>query len=669
VGCVNSDPQSVGPPARRAACGRVLAAVIILVIAVAAAAGPALSAQSGGGWDVSFPQCVGSGVVALPASPVIGVVGVNFGHPFSTNPCLASQIGWAGPATQIYMNTDDPGPGTRFWPARTTPHTRTGPRRCIAVRRSTATAACAYDYGWKAARDAYVRVGAALRALGAPSAPQVPAAANAVRWWLDVEAANAWSHSAARNTASIAGSLAYLRSVHVTSVGIYANRNDSHTLFVPNSTTFPAGTLSWLATGSQTQTGGLMLCTYPGFTGSGYTSMVQFWPSSLDADAQCAGYVVGGATEIAGVPATGVHVTLVQPAPAATTITVASSASTGQFAATAAGPWTRTVTMPIAAGAVTGPAFAYRDTHTGTSTLSATAAGVAGQIARYSTVAAGPLVHLGIAPASTSATVGAGVPLTVTGSDAFGNRAALPRGPVWSVSPAIAGSVTNGPVGRAVFHPAAAVPALVTATLGGVSAHASVAIAPPAGTDPGTISGPAVVAAGAASGALAVRQWTPAGVQPVTWTVSAPAGAEVATGPSGPWQSAVTVTVAPGEILSDTFVVRDTTAGAVGLTATSSAQVIHRTIRVAAATPVVLSVQPSSTRLPLHAGETLVAVGHDRFGNSAAVSVRWSATPRGRVSLSHPAGPNVRIVAQRHGPVVVTATVGRLTASARVRVR
>jgi hypothetical protein len=245
VRCVIRIPDLV----RRGVARRVWVAAVAVACACAAVV-PGWAAASGGGWDVSFPQCSGSGIVGLPADPAIGIVGVNDGRPFTTNPCLSAQAAWAGTALHAYINTDDPGPRSRQWPAVTTAKTHTGPKRCIAIRRSRATTACAYDYGWKAARDAYARMSSVLQRLAAQGpVGHVATSASALRWWLDVESANRWSGSVAMNTASIAGSLGYLRAAKVASVGIYANRYDSHTLFTTNSGTFPAGTLSWLATG------------------------------------------------------------------------------------------------------------------------------------------------------------------------------------------------------------------------------------------------------------------------------------------------------------------------------------------------------------------------------------------------------------------------------------
>jgi hypothetical protein len=41
-------------------------------------------------------------------------------------------------------------------------------------------------------------------------------------WWLDVESANSWSSDVNTNSADLQGSIAYLRSVNVAVIGLYA---------------------------------------------------------------------------------------------------------------------------------------------------------------------------------------------------------------------------------------------------------------------------------------------------------------------------------------------------------------------------------------------------------------------------------------------------------------
>ncbi len=661
---VKRNPQS----ARRGPARRVrIAAIVVAGLGVAAA--PGWAAPSGGGWDVSFPQCAGTGTVSLPAAPAIGVVGVNDGRPFTTNPCLTAQAAWAGSALHAYMNTDDPGPRSRQWPAVTTAKTHTGPKRCVAIRRSRATTACAYDYGWKAARDAYARLSLALHRLAAQpaNAGRIPASAAGVRWWLDAESANAWSGSVAMNTASIAGSLAYLRAAKAVSVGVYANRYDSHTLFAAGSRTFPAGTLSWLATGATTLTGGLEYCGYPGFTGSGYTWMVQFWPSSLDADAQCAGFVTGLRPLTAGVAGEGVRVNLVQPATATTSITLASSSPGGRFALTAAGPWTTTLTIPIAAGSRQSRAVAYDDTRSGVPTLTASVAGVPGRIAQRGSVTAGPPTQIAISPAGPTLAVGQTRVLALTGTDAYGNRVMRGLGGRWTSAPGVVGSVGSGTARTTVFHANAVGTSSVTATVGALAAHASVAVVAPAGGAPGTIVGGLHLTAGRPSAALRVRSWAPATGADGVWTVRVGSTTgRIASSPSGPWRSVLSVTVAPGGVLGTPFYVRDTRTGSSEITASGPLGTISRAESVGAGATVRVAVTPVRSHLALGAVEVLHLAGWDAFGNSTVPRASWVASRPRVVHLARARGPAVRVIARTGGRSWVTAHVGILSSSALV---
>ncbi len=646
-----------------------VAALGIACLGVIAA--PGWAASSGGGWDISFPQCAGTGIVRLPASPAIGVVGVNDGRPFTTNPCLPAQAAWAGAALHAYMNTDDPGPRSRQWPAATTRKTRTGPKRCVAIHRSRATTACAYDYGWKAARDAYARMSLVLHRLAAQpgQAGHVARSPAVLRWWLDAEAANQWSRSVSMNTASVAGSLGYLRAVRVASVGIYANRYDSHTLFTPNSGTFPPGTLSWLATGATTLTRGVEYCGYPGFTGTGYTWMVQYWPSSLDADARCAGFVSGLRPLAAGVPGAGVRVNLVQPAPIATSITLTSSSSAGRFAPTTAGPWTTFLTIPIAAGSRQSRAVAYEDTRSGVPTLSAAVADVPGLIAQRGAVSPGPAVRIGITPSASATVVGQSRSLTVTGADAYGNSVTRGVAGAWTSAPGIVGGVGPAAARTTVFRANAVGAAAVTVTVGGLTAHATVAVSAPPGGTPGTIAGGLRLVAGAPSRALRVRAWAPATVGNGTWTIRpGSATGRVALSASGPWAPSVSVTIPAGGVMSAPFYLRETGAGAPHLSATGVLGLIVRGEQVRSAAPVRLAITPVRSHLAVRSSESMRVAAWDAFGNPAGVRAAWTVSRPRVVRLTAPRGSAVRIVARAAGRSWVTARVGILKSAALVLV-
>jgi hypothetical protein len=219
------------------------------------------------GFDISFPQCGGP----EPNAPAFAVVGVNGGRAFSANPCLARQYVWAltsvspvQPRVAFYMNTGNPGPeASTRWPR---PGTAT-PQPCD----GSWSAACAYDYGWLAAQDAYARA----RSVGGDMAALSP-------WWLDVEVANSWSADHTSNAADLQGSIDYLRSVNIAVIGIYGLAADWEEIVGTSAASAPfaglpnwrpgprnsAEALSWCA---RTVTGGKVLFVqYPtaGFDGN-----------------------------------------------------------------------------------------------------------------------------------------------------------------------------------------------------------------------------------------------------------------------------------------------------------------------------------------------------------------------------------------------------------------
>jgi hypothetical protein len=174
------------------------ASVAVAGIVLVVTAGVARAA--GGGYDVSWPQC-GS---ALPVDGDVRIVGANGGKPYDANPCLAEQYRWAAvaPGTAFYMNTANPGPDSRVidWYGQKAPDAACG--------RSN-EAACAYNYGYNAAAQAF------------GYAQRQTSAAGSHSWWLDVEIDNSWSPDASLNVADILGSVAYLRNQGVP-VGVYS---------------------------------------------------------------------------------------------------------------------------------------------------------------------------------------------------------------------------------------------------------------------------------------------------------------------------------------------------------------------------------------------------------------------------------------------------------------
>jgi hypothetical protein len=166
-------------------------------------------ASSPTGYDISYPQCPSS----FPSAPAFGIVGVNGGLAYAANPCLSAEYRWAltstsasQPHVSFYLNTGNPGPtASTHWPAAGT----TNPQMCD----GSWSPACAYDYGWNAALDSFSKAAAGSSSTAAQTAP----------WWLDVETANSWSTTdLATNRADLQGAVAALRSVGVSSIGIYS---------------------------------------------------------------------------------------------------------------------------------------------------------------------------------------------------------------------------------------------------------------------------------------------------------------------------------------------------------------------------------------------------------------------------------------------------------------
>ena len=263
-----------------------LAAALVAMTGVVVATNAAVAATPSPlslGFDISFPQCGG----ALPTSVGFGVVGVNDGHPYSTNPCLARELQWAttslSATPQFYANTDNPGPtGNPRWPAN-----QSLPRLCYGAN----TVACSYDYGWNAAHGSFQSVVAAevQRAAASPLA-----AATDAQWWLDVESGNSWetirtstgptSASYANDDAVIEGELGYFASVGVGPVGIYSTNSQWRGLMGQTGSTFAANEV-WVP-GYATLAAAQVACGSPSFTG-GRVAMIQYPALGLDGDYAC----------------------------------------------------------------------------------------------------------------------------------------------------------------------------------------------------------------------------------------------------------------------------------------------------------------------------------------------------------------------------------------------
>ena len=181
------DPAAQAAPRQRAG--------LLPFPAVAAATVPPL------GYDVSHPQCKKT----LPADGGFAIVGINGGHPFSSNACVGAQLKWA--------------------------HRRAGTR-------STSTAATPAPetrsaYGVSAANDAVQR-------------EHAQSTKGTAVWWLDVEVANSWDGTQQENATVLDAMAAASRS------WAYASASTRPQHVAVDRRRLEPGLPTWYATGNGT---------------------------------------------------------------------------------------------------------------------------------------------------------------------------------------------------------------------------------------------------------------------------------------------------------------------------------------------------------------------------------------------------------------------------------
>jgi hypothetical protein len=161
------------------------------------------------------------------------------------------------------------------------------------------------------------------------------------------------------------------------------------------------------------------------------------------------------------------------------TVTLATSSPQGGFATSADGPWTPTLTVTLPAGTTTSPTVYYRDTRSGTATLTAAAAG-RGSTSEPATVTAAEPTSVAIAPATASVFDGAMRSFTATGIDAYGN--AVPVTATWALAAGAPGMLAAGSGATTAFTAGAtgSGTTTLTATAGSLTATATIVVRPAA---------------------------------------------------------------------------------------------------------------------------------------------------------------------------------------------
>ncbi|MDQ0754575.1 hypothetical protein [Arthrobacter sp. B3I4] len=263
------------PAACRKRVRSVLAAAAAALLTFAAA--PAEAATGPGpGNDVSWPQCG----KALPKGQSFGIVGVNDGLASNTNPCLGTQLTWAGtstggtgqPLVALYVNTGNPGAAGSWWPSSNTYRGTAVANPYGDCTAGSYGAACSYMYGYAKAYD-----DATIRGISNPAS---------YLWWLDVETGNSWSADTLANRADLEGMAAYFASIGART-GLYSARSqwDQIVGTVP-STSNLYRLPSWLA-GSRSLATAKRKCDDAPLTAGGHVTLTQYVSGGFDYDHSC----------------------------------------------------------------------------------------------------------------------------------------------------------------------------------------------------------------------------------------------------------------------------------------------------------------------------------------------------------------------------------------------
>jgi hypothetical protein len=242
------------------------------------------------GNDISYPQCGQT----LPTGQGYGIVGVNGGLATTTNPCLSTELLWAGQSlgtanqakVQLYVNTGNPGGlGTPSWPQNNTDPAGNVSPNPVGTCDGSVSDACAWQYGWnRAVDDVQNNFIPAAQAAGVDSTP------SDYPWWLDVETTNSWESGSTdaltQNRLDLEAMVSYLQSRGIT-VGIYSTNFQWGTIVgdVPSSSNLN-GLKNWRP-GASNLTDAQSNCGLTALTSGGSVSMTQFTTNNFDYDYSC----------------------------------------------------------------------------------------------------------------------------------------------------------------------------------------------------------------------------------------------------------------------------------------------------------------------------------------------------------------------------------------------
>lgn len=178
---------------------------------------------------------------------------------------------------------------------------------------------------------------------------------------------------------------------------------------------------------------------------------------------------------------------------------------------------------------------------------------------------------------------------------------------------------------------------------------------------------PQTLTAGSSSGPMSVAlPQASSSVTAVSVTSSSNNGS-LATSPSGPWSSSLTLSVPAGSTRAS-FYYDDTRVGQPVLTASASGYSnATQTETVTAAALANVVVTPTSAQVRVGGQVSFSAAGRDRYGNSVSVTPSWSISPTLGSFSPNPGNP-VTFTAGAAGTGTVTASVGAISGQASVMV-
>ena len=245
-----------------------------------------MAATGDTGFDISWPQCNGTGLGSVPGGGHgrFDILGVNGGVVYSANPCLSAQYQWAVSGTaavvSFYANTANPGPRSSHWPKGQTANGHTCPVQKTYRAGTRAYDDCSYVYGWDAAANS----------LGDAKAATSSTVAVDAQWWLDIESANSWTGSAIANINDIHGAVDYLSKntsnlgIGNGYVGIYTNTSSWSS--ITGSTSMFNRQPFWAPGATSATAAGTCVSPSASVTG-GHIRIVQYQANNFDNDYDC----------------------------------------------------------------------------------------------------------------------------------------------------------------------------------------------------------------------------------------------------------------------------------------------------------------------------------------------------------------------------------------------